>query len=385
MAFANTTASSPAPVPPRAQEVLGLLRANHNVLISGPPGTGKSRLLAEVARGFRHQTGGPAYVHTARVAIPAVSGGPPPPWLPSPHRTEREVFPTALHSGAKPRDFLRGIVPAIALGDDTDGAGKGLRFEVTKGTLYRASEYALTDDGAALLIIDELNRGPAVAIFGPAIVGLESDKRLNDDGKPTYTTQHFEVLDDHGRNAPYALPRHLYVLAAMNQADTSVEAIDVAFLRRFTPYLLHPSEQVLLDYFGLASADLPTGQPASDAGVYALLVSAWRRVNERLSLGRGPEYQIGHGVLMLDERRPTGLPEASAFAARGWVKVRQHIDEVFFGDTRGVGDVLAAGRNNSPYAVVNTTFADQPVVSLTGPTHPTGDVLHTVLRAVATP
>lgn len=371
-----TSANPPAPVPQNAQDVLDLLRLNHNVLISGPPGTGKSRLLGEVARGFRHQTGGPAYVRTRRIAIPATTGGPPPPYLPSPARGTREVFPMPMHSGSKQRDFLRGIVPMV------DPTSDVLRFEVTKGSLYRASEHALTPDGASLLIIDEINRGPAVAVFGPSIVSLDSDKRLNSDGNPTNQTAYFDVLDEQGRQQPYALPTHLYIVAAMNQVDTSVEALDVAFLRRFTPYRLTPDEAVLREHFGLQNTDVPTAAPASAAEVYGLLLAAWRRVNEKISMGRGPEYQLGHGVLMLGTP-PQPLPEAVMYAARAWRLVRQHVDEVFFGDTRGVADVFAAGRAGSPYQLDETTFAGQPVVHLRGPEYLAGEALVAALRAIA--
>lgn len=369
--------SSATPIAPEAEDVLDLLRLNHNVLISGPPGTGKSRLLADVARGFAHQSGGPAYVKNRRIAIPANVSGPPPPYLPSPARTDREVFATVMHSGSKPRDFLRGIVPAITTGT------AGLQFEVTKGTLYRASEHALTADGAALLIIDELNRGPAVAVFGPSIVAIETDKRLDDAGNPTVSTQTFEILDSQGNPIDYALPTHLYIVAAMNQADTSVEALDVAFLRRFAPYKLAPDVSPLLMHFGLTAAVLPNGSPSTAVEVYSLLVLAWEKVNGLLTLGRGPEYQIGHGVVMLELSAPSDYAAALDYAARGWNKVRQHLDEVFFGDTRGVGELLAAGRPGSPYTINDTTFAGQPVVQLLGPDAPTGSSLLAALRAIA--
>ncbi|TKJ24330.1 AAA family ATPase [Blastococcus sp. CCUG 61487] len=371
-----TSANPPAPVPQDAQDVLDLLRLNHNVLISGPPGTGKSRLLGEVARGFRHQTGGPAYVRTSRIAIPATTGGPPPPYLPSPSRGTREVFPMPMHSGSKQRDLLRGIVPRVDPDSDV------LRFEVTEGSLYRASEHALAPDGAALLLIDEINRGPAVAVFGPSIVALDGDKRLDDAGSPTNRTAYFDILDEQGHQISYALPKHLYIVAAMNQVDTSVEALDVAFLRRFTPFRLTPDEAVLHRHFGVHAADVPAGTPSSAAEVYSLLIAAWRRVNEKISLGRGPEYQLGHGVLILDAP-PQPLPEAVMYAARVWRLVRQHVDEVFFGDTRGVADVLAADRGASPYQLDETTFAGQPVVHLRGPEYLAGDPLLAALRAIA--
>ena len=40
-----------------------------------------------------------------------------------------------------------------------------------------AAEYALQPDSAALVVIDEINRGPAVQVFGSAIVGIERSKR----------------------------------------------------------------------------------------------------------------------------------------------------------------------------------------------------------------
>ena len=71
-----------------------------------------------------------------------------------------------------------------------------------------------------VFIIDEINRGPAVQVFGGAIVAIESDKRLASDGAKLAETQFFEMLDPvSGDVIEYALPHDLYILAAMNQAD----------------------------------------------------------------------------------------------------------------------------------------------------------------------
>jgi len=143
-----------------------------------------------------------------------------------------------------------------------------------------------------------------------------------------------------------------------------------------------PEESVLLSHFGLTSATPPAGAPSTAQELYATLIAAWRKVNRKLSLGRGAEYQLGHGALM-HAMPPTGLPEATAYAARAWRLVRQHIDEVFFGDARSVAEILAANTPGSPYSLIDTTFAGQPVVQLSGPEHLHGSAVVAALKAVA--
>jgi len=215
--------------------------------------------------------------------------------IPAPAKLDRKVFRTVFHQNSKYRDFLSGITPAV-----NNQAGVA-NFTVVPGTLYRASEYAKGSQGAALLIIDEINRGPAVQIFGGAIVAVECDKRLAEDGARRAETQWFELLDPvTGEVIEYALPHDLYILAAMNQADASVEPLDVAFLRRWEPLRLEPDERVLREFYGLGpvNADLLPDRPASSADALEASVRAWVAVNEQVALGRGPEFQIGHGVLM---------------------------------------------------------------------------------------
>ena len=66
------------------------------------------------------------------------------------------------------------------------------------------------------------------------ISAFEADKRLGDDGNvvpgKTVTVQ---ILDDKAELINYQLPSRLYILAAMNQADSSVEPMDAAFMRRW--------------------------------------------------------------------------------------------------------------------------------------------------------
>jgi 5-methylcytosine-specific restriction enzyme B len=360
--------------------VLRLLRERHNVLISGAPGTGKSRLLQEVAAAFTHKLTGPVHDPKGKVPVPKI-----PPadaqvlevW-PSSDRTDRKVFKTVFHQNSKYREFISGIVPKVG---ETEQ-----RFEVTQGTLYRASEHAKTNTSASLLIIDEINRGPAVQIFGGSIVAIESDKRLNPDGSVGPYAQAFELLTPNGTIAEYALPHHLYLLAAMNQADTSVEPLDVAFLRRWSPFPLWPSADVLQKYFGVDLAAATPDVPATPKDVYAASVKAWLAINKRIALGRGAEYQIGHGVLMdFDPSKIQQVDRASAAVGTAWRVIRAHVDEVFFGDMRGIATVLniAEQQNQHLYKLEEKLFGDEPRVSIEGPAVIEPSDVFKLLKAVA--
>lgn len=375
---------------PESLDILAALSERRNVLISGPPAAGKSRLLNEVAQAFRGDasssvpTTSPVLDPVGAVPIPAQVPTPTPDAalqavLPSAGRTDRKVFRTVFHQNSKHREFLSGLTPSIS----QIGA-----FEVTKGILYRASEHARTANGASLLIIDEINRGPAVQVFGGAIVAIEAEKRLAPDGSPQNATQYFELLDPaSGQMIEYAFPHHLYILGAMNQADVSVEPLDVAFLRRWAPYALGPNEAVLRTYFGLpAQAQALARQPTTAGEVYEALVQAWTKVNAGITLGRGREFQVGHGAVMTPAgTAPATLDDALDLTARSWNIVRAHLDEVFFGDLNGLAVVLNATGSvpGAPYQLEDAFFGDEPKQVLQGPPSADGQTVYAILAAVA--
>ena len=124
--------------------------------------------------------------------------------------------------------------------------------------------------------------------------------------------------------------------------------------------------------------------PASVTDVLEASVRAWCAVNEQIALGRGPEFQIGHGVFMSEiVPQSLPLPEALETLCVGWAKVRAHVEEVFFGDTRGIAAALNAldGPAFNPFRFIETTFADDLRFRLEGPANFDDGNLYAALRA----
>ena len=336
------------------RDILKYLQAKSNVLLMGAPGTGKSKLMNDVARIFESGVEinpTPAHHFGAAIPIPAVPENEIIGTLPMMQRTHRKVFRTTLHQNSKYRDFLTGITPRF---DGGDG------YKISEGILYRANEFAKQPDSAALLIIDELNRGPAIEVFGGSIVTIESDKRLSDDNTPADNTQFFEIVSPvTGNYIEYAFSPHLYILAAMNQADVSVAPLDVAFMRRWLCTMLQPNYDPVYEKFGIQEATTISIQNPSAQDVYHVAVKALEAINNKITIGRGVEYQLGQGVFLSTAPQGDTLNDALDFVTEAWTMIYAHIEELFFGEPIAMAYILNADRNSSPYSLQETTFAGE--------------------------
>lgn len=306
--------------------------------------------MQEVIRAFEDAAAIPApaplRAGSGRIAIPAPTAvderaGE----LPSPERREREVFRIAFSANTKPRHFTSAFVP-----------GSGGAFKVARGVLLRANDAAI-GGAASLLVIDELNRGPAVSLFGDAIVSIEPDKRLGRDDRPTNFSWPLQTLDEEGGPAEEYLSDHLYILAAMNEADASIEPVDVAFLRRFHRIPVIPDADTARRLIGAAGtgATLPV-TPVSAAEVCEAAIRAWIKVNDRIAIGRAPEYQIGHGIFLNPAQPPQDVATALDRAVGWWGQIYTHVREVFFGDAVGLGIAVDAGTDATGYRLEDVPY-----------------------------
>jgi 5-methylcytosine-specific restriction protein B len=136
-------------------------------------------------------------------------------------------------------------------------------LEPRPGPLLSLAHWAGDPGRAALLILDEFNRGNAAAIFGDTLALLDKEKRRQVGGgslgatvdRP-YQDRAVQVLPEFAAGgtvdlpAQLSLPSSLSILAALNSSDRSVAPLDAALRRRFSIVRVDPDLDVLSQRLG---------------------------------------------------------------------------------------------------------------------------------------
>ncbi|MEU1125905.1 AAA family ATPase [Streptomyces sp. NPDC005899] len=171
------------------QETAEQLQEQRQLVLHGPPGTGKT--------------------HVARVLAKHLAG---------PDRVQLVQF----HPSYTYEDFFEGFRPG-------KGDSGSVVFEVQPGPFRLLAERARKDPANPyFLIIDEINRANLAKVFGELYFLLE------------YREEPITV--QYSPHDPFHLPGNLFLIGTMNTADRSIALVDAAMRRRFAFRRLSPEK-----------------------------------------------------------------------------------------------------------------------------------------------
>lgn len=137
---------------------------------------------------------------------------------------ERVVF----HPDYTYGDFVGQILPL------TDSETGKIRYEFSPGPFTRILSDAYNNpENKYCLIVEEINRGNAPAIFGDVFQLLDRDEN----GNSAYEITNADVADkiyiSGEKTKKIKLPSNLFIFATMNTSDQNVFTLDTAFQRRW--------------------------------------------------------------------------------------------------------------------------------------------------------
>lgn len=151
------------------------------------------------------------------------------------HVPQENIFRTTFYLDYSNSDFVGQILPKVE--------GEDVKYEYNPGPFTKALTRAFNTNDMVYLIIEEINRGNAAAIFGDLFQLL--DRKKEDDsygpsGESEYpiTNEFIEsylkknVSGGYHKELIY-IPNNLTILATMNTSDQNVFPLDTAFKRRW--------------------------------------------------------------------------------------------------------------------------------------------------------
>lgn len=262
-----------------------------NELYYGVPGAGKSHKIDEIIKDSRY---------------------------------ERVVF----HPDYTYSDFVGQIIPRIK----TNKMGEEkLSYEFVPGPFIKALAAAENDPNHMFyLVIEEINRGNAPAIFGDVFQLLDRDE--NGNGK--YMITNFDiakaVYDD--ENHEVRIPSNLTILATMNTSDQNVFTLDTAFQRRWNmKYIKNDVNSAKHANEKIQNSNITWGQFANTINKTLLDYNS--------GFGNSEDKQLGAYFVSGDELTVDKFPEKTLKYLWDDAFKMDH-DVIFRSNIKSIGDIV---------------------------------------------
>lgn len=202
----------------KIHKIIGENRDIHNVILYGAPGTGKSHKIEDALKEDKI--------------------------------SEKVIFRTTFFEDYSYYDFIGQYKPFVLYGDERKfsrtlkGQGEYMKtpnitYEFISGVFIEAYIKAVNNPGQEIfLIIEEINRGNCVAIFGDFFQSLDRTKNGDSKYSINIPEELSLFLDDNTENKEHSrkfkIPNNLKILATMNTSDQSLFKMDMAFKRRWS-------------------------------------------------------------------------------------------------------------------------------------------------------
>ncbi|NOI30753.1 AAA family ATPase [Vibrio coralliilyticus] len=287
----------------KLNSILTSWKGCRNVLLYGPPATGKTRLISDLFQALSN----PPESQRGIVLDPDNTETPfsrPPQEISIPQPTK--VVWTTFHQSYSYEDFVLGLRPEIS--------SEGTKLQPWAGVFLDAALELSDSDSeynSVVIFIDEINRGNAARIFGEFMTFLDFDYR--EQGRvtlplPLRQLKYQDGLSERicragGKEARisegFTFPKDIYIVATMNSVDRAAVPIDSALGRRFDRIEMRPDLNVLAQHWDLDVEAIP--EPTEEnwhtldpfITAYILL----DRINVSIASDLGSEFELGHGLL----------------------------------------------------------------------------------------
>lgn len=280
------------------------LKGGANIIYYGAPGTGKSYAVDQIAG-------------------------------------THSIFRTVFHPDTQNSDFVGSLKPVI---DDKND----ISYKFSPGPFSRAMAAAyLAPEKMHYLVIEELNRAPAAAVFGELFLMLDRDKDGIGEYDVDFPSEEFVKwwqVESGLSGDKMRLPSNLSILATMNSADQGVYPLDTAFRRRWT------QEYIPIDY-----GNAPVGNIQLTLADSTTIEIPWRKfvqylnefLTEKIGSGISEDRLVGQWFLCSAELGAT-LPGKLLIYL--WDDLLRHHgrDILFRADVKTYGNLAAKGNSAKP-------------------------------------
>jgi 5-methylcytosine-specific restriction endonuclease McrBC GTP-binding regulatory subunit McrB len=265
------------------KRIIELLDNNHNIILTGAPGTGKTFLAQQVAEYFA----GKEYVKKIQ-------------FHPSYDYTDlvEGMRPSGNNSFSRVDGSFKRFCKCAILGLNVNVSNKELA-DKEKGY----TETIEPSKDPYVFIIDEINRGEVSKIFGEVFFCIEESHRGKEEAMDT---QYQNLVPDGDLfKKGFYVPDNVYVIGTMNDIDRSVESMDFAFRRRFAFIEIEATTNML------DSIDIDESQVIED------LKKQMKALNNKIiepKYGLSTAYQIGGAYFLKFEKYYSAFNNNEKFA-----------------------------------------------------------------------